>query len=202
VNDGLVSNASLIFGVAGANPDAAMVLLKRGPCRRVRDGGGEFVSVRSRRELFSTDRLERDGLAESGCRGAGAALIYKAKGLSGSEGERVAKQPSPIRTCWIHLPARNWGSIRRAGLAWARRSRRSLFAVGAAIPLLPFVFGAGASAADHCLADCRGPVRDRGDAVAFTGRGALVSGVRMLLLGALAGSVTFAVGKLFGVSVS
>jgi VIT1/CCC1 family predicted Fe2+/Mn2+ transporter len=75
------------------------------------------------------------------------------------------------------------------------------FAVGAGIPLLPFVF----AARDHALV-----VAGLLTALAlfavgatlslFTGRGALVSGARMLLLGGLAAAVTFGVGHLFGVS--
>ena len=77
VNDGLVSNASLIFGVAGANSDPAVVLLTG--VAGLTAGAfamatGEFVSVRSQRELFEyqigLERDELDGI--SGRRGAGA----------------------------------------------------------------------------------------------------------------------------------
>ena len=77
------------------------------------------------------------------------------------------------------------------------------FALGAAVPLLPFAFGAGARAL---------PIAGLLTAIAlfavgatlslFTGRAAVFSGTRMLLLGSLAAAVTFAVGKLFGVSIS
>jgi VIT1/CCC1 family predicted Fe2+/Mn2+ transporter len=211
VNDGLVSNASLIFGVAGASPDAAVVLLTG--VAGLTAGAfamatGEFVSVRSQRELFEYQiGLERDELAEyPDAEAQELALIYKAKGLSGSEAERVAKQLVADPEHALDTLAREELGLNpdELGSPWgAAISSLLSFAVGAAIPLLPFVFGAGARAL---------PITALLTAVAlfaigatlslFTGRGALVSGVRMLLLGALAGSVTFAVGKLFGVSVS
>jgi VIT1/CCC1 family predicted Fe2+/Mn2+ transporter len=211
VNDGLVSNASLIFGVAGANPDVAVVLLTG--VAGLTAGAfamatGEFVSVRSQRELFEYQiGLERAELAEyPDAEAQELALIYKAKGLSGSEAERVAKQLVADPEHALDTLAREELGLNpdELGSPWgAAISSLLSFAVGAAIPLLPFVFGAGARAL---------PITALLTAVAlfaigatlslFTGRGALVSGLRMLLLGALAGSVTFAVGKLFGVSVS
>ena len=211
VNDGLVSNASLIFGVAGASPDAAVVLLTGVAgltAGAFAMAAGEFVSVRSQRELFEYQiGLERDELAEyPDAEAQELALIYKAKGLSGSEAERVAKQLVADPEHALDTLAREELGLNpdELGSPWgAAISSLLSFAVGAAIPLLPFAFGAGARAL---------PITALLTAVAlfaigatlslFTGRGALVSGVRMLLLGALAGSVTFAVGKLFGVGVS
>jgi VIT1/CCC1 family predicted Fe2+/Mn2+ transporter len=211
VNDGLVSNASLIFGVAGANPDAAVVLLTGVAgltAGAFAMAAGEFVSVRSQRELFEYQiGLERDELAEyPDAEAQELALIYKAKGLSGSEAERVAKQLVADPEHALDTLAREELGLNpdELGSPWgAAISSLLSFAVGAAIPLSPFAFGAGARAL---------PITALLTAVAlfaigatlslFTGRGALVSGVRMLLLGGLAGGVTFAVGKLFGVSVS
>src|SRR5207253_1403978 len=97
INDGLVSNASLIFGVAGASSDPAVVLLTG--VAGLTAGAfamatGEFVSVRSQRELFEYQiALERDELKEyPDAEAQELALIYKAKGLSGAEAQRVAKQ--------------------------------------------------------------------------------------------------------------
>jgi VIT1/CCC1 family predicted Fe2+/Mn2+ transporter len=211
VNDGLVSNASLIFGVAGANPDAAVVLLTGVAgltAGAFAMAAGEFVSVRSQRELFEYQiGLEREELAEyPDAEAQELALIYKAKGLSGSEAERVAKQLVADPEHALDTLAREELGLNpdELGSPWgAAISSLLSFAVGAAIPLLPFVLGAGARAL---------PITALLTAVAlfaigatlslFTGRGALISGLRMMLLGGLAASVTFAVGKLFGVSVS
>ena len=211
VNDGLVSNASLIFGVAGASPDATVVLLTGVAgltAGAFAMAAGEFVSVRSQRELFEYQiGLEREELAEyPDAEAQELALIYKAKGLSGGEAERVAKQLVADPEHALDTLAREELGLNpdELGSPWgAAISSLLSFAVGAAIPLLPFVFGAGARALSITVFVTAVALFAIGATLSlFTGRGALASGVRMLLLGGLAGSVTFAVGKLFGVSVS
>ena len=97
VNDGLVSNASLILGVAGASSDAHVVLLTgvAGMCAGAfAMATGEYVSVRSQRELFEYQiGLERDELATyPEAEAQELALIYAAKGLPGKEASRLATQ--------------------------------------------------------------------------------------------------------------
>ena len=211
INDGLVSNASLIFGVAGASSDPAVVLLTG--VAGLTAGAfamatGEFVSVRSQRELFEYQiALERDELKEyPDAEAQELALIYKAKGLSGGEAERIAKQLVADPEHALDTLAREELGLNpdELGSPWgAAISSLLSFALGAAVPLLPFAFGAGARAL---------PIAGLLSALAlfavgatlslFTGRAALFSGARMLLLGSLAAAVTFAVGKLFGVSVA
>ena len=209
INDGLVSNASLIFGVAGASSDPAVVLLTGVAgltAGAFAMAAGEFVSVRSQRELFEYQiALERDELEEyPDAEAQELALIYKAKGLSGSEAERIAKQI--VADHALDTLAREELGLNpdELGSPWgAAISSLLSFAVGAAVPLLPFAFGAGARAL---------PIAGLLTAIAlfavgatlslFTGRAAMFSGARMLLLGSLAAAVTFAVGKLFGVSVA
>ena len=211
VNDGLISNASLIFGVAGASPDATVVLLTGVAgltAGAFAMAAGEFVSVRSQRELFEYQiGLEREELAEyPDAEAQELALIYKAKGLSGGEAERVAKQLVADPEHALDTLAREELGLNpdELGSPWgAAISSLLSFAVGAAIPLLPFVFGAGARALSITVLLTAVALFAIGATLSlFTGRGALASGLRMLLLGGLAGSVTFAVGKLFGVSVS
>jgi VIT1/CCC1 family predicted Fe2+/Mn2+ transporter len=211
INDGLVSNASLIFGVAGASSDPGVVLLTG--VAGLTAGAfamatGEFVSVRSQRELFEYQiALERDELKEyPDAEAQELALIYKAKGLSGSEAERIAKQLVADPEHALDTLAREELGLNpdELGSPWgAAVSSLLSFALGAAVPLLPFAFGAGARAL---------PIAGLLTAIAlfavgatlslFTGRAAVFSGARMLLLGSLAAAVTFAVGKLFGVSVA
>ena len=211
INDGLVSNASLIFGVAGASSDPAVVLLTG--VAGLTAGAfamatGEFVSVRSQRELFEYQiALERDELKEyPDAEAQELALIYKAKGLSGAEAQRVAKQLVADPEHALDTLAREELGLNpdELGSPWgAAISSLLSFALGAAVPLLPFAFGAGARAL---------PIAGLLTAIAlfavgatlslFTGRAAVFSGARMLLLGSLAAAVTFAVGKLFGVSVT
>src|ERR1700737_3713088 len=208
VNDGLVSNASLIFGVAGANPDAAIVLLSGVAgltAGAFAMAAGDFVSVRSQRELFEYQiGLERDELAEyPDAEAQELALIYRAKGLSEVEAKRLARKivsdpaeaPDPLAREGVGLNPDELGS------PWGAAVSSFLsFAVGAAIPLASFLFGAGARALPiSALLTALALFAVGATLSLFTGRGAFFSGARMLILGAFAVAVTFGVGKLFGV---
>jgi predicted membrane protein (TIGR00267 family) len=77
------------------------------------------------------------------------------------------------------------------------------FAAGSAIPLLPFVFHAGSAALNIAIGLTAVALFAVGATLSlFTGRNALLSGLRMLAIGAAAGGVTFLVGRLLGVSVA
>jgi VIT1/CCC1 family predicted Fe2+/Mn2+ transporter len=211
INDGLVSNASLIFGVAGATADPSVVLLTGiagMTAGAFAMAAGEFVSVRSQRELFEYQiGLEREELKEyPDAEAQELALIYKAKGLSGGEAKRVAKQLVADPEHALDTLAREELGLNpdELGSPWgAAISSLLSFAVGAVVPLLPFAFGAGIHALAIAGALSAVALFGVGATLSlFTGRGALLSGARMLLLGVLAAAVTFAVGKLFGVSVA
>ena len=210
INDGLVSNASLIFGVAGASSDPAVVLLT-GVAGMTAGAfamaAGEFVSVRSQRELFEYQiSLERDELKEyPDAEAQELALIYKAKGLSGGEAERVAKQLVADPEHALDTLAREELGLNpdELGSPWgAAISSLLSFALGAAVPLLPFALAAGRHALTIAGALTAVALFGVGATLSlFTGRAAVFSGTRMLLLGALAAAVTYAVGKLFGVGL-
>jgi VIT1/CCC1 family predicted Fe2+/Mn2+ transporter len=211
INDGLVSNASLIFGVAGASADPSVVLLTGIAgltAGAFAMAAGEFVSVRSQRELFEYQiGLERDELKEyPDAEAQELALIYKAKGLSGGEAQRVAKKLVADPEHALDTLAREELGLNpdELGSPWgAAVSSLLSFAIGASIPLLPFVFHAGAPSLAIAGALTAVALFAVGATLSlFTGRGAVRSGARMLLLGGLAALVTFGVGKLFGVSVS
>jgi VIT1/CCC1 family predicted Fe2+/Mn2+ transporter len=211
INDGLVSNASLIFGVAGASADPYVVLLTG--VAGLTAGAfamatGEFVSVRSQRELFEYQiGLEREELKEyPDAEAQELALIYRAKGLSGGEAQRMAKKLVSDPEHALDTLAREELGLNpdELGSPWgAAISSLLSFAVGAAIPLLPFVFGTGAKALLIAGALTAVALFAVGATLSlFTGRAAVASGARMLLLGGLAAAVTFGVGRIFGVSIS
>ncbi|HEX8012985.1 MAG TPA: VIT1/CCC1 transporter family protein [Casimicrobiaceae bacterium] len=211
INDGLVSNASLIFGVTGASADAGVVLLT-GVAGLVAGAfamaTGEFVSVRSQRELFEYQiGLERAELKEyPDAEAQELALIYKAKGLSGSEAQRVAKKLVSDPEHALDTLAREELGLNpdELGSPWgAALASFFSFALGAAIPLVPFALRAGALALPIAAASTALSLFLVGATLSlFTGRAAVASGARMLLLGALAAAVTFGIGKLFGASPS
>jgi VIT1/CCC1 family predicted Fe2+/Mn2+ transporter len=211
INDGLVSNASLIFGVAGASADPSVVLLTG--IAGLTAGAfamatGEFVSVRSQRELFEYQiGLEREELKEyPDAEAQELALIYKAKGLSGGEAQRMAKKLVSDPEHALDTLAREELGLNpdELGSPWgAAISSLLSFALGAAIPLLPIALGVGAKALPIAAALTAVALFAVGATLSlFTGRAAIASGARMMLLGGLAAAVTFGVGRLFGVSLS
>lgn len=210
VNDGLVSNASLILGVAGASPDPHVVVLTgvAGMCAGAfAMAAGEYVSVRSQRELFEHQiGLERDELEQyPEAEAQELALIYAAKGLPVAEATRLAQQIIADPEHALDTLAREELGLNPAelGSPWGAAISSFLsFAAGALLPLAPFLLVPGGRALPVALAITALALFCIGGLLSlFTGRNALYSGLRMLLLGALAGGVTFLVGHYAGVSV-
>jgi VIT1/CCC1 family predicted Fe2+/Mn2+ transporter len=210
VNDGLVSNASLIFGVAAANPSPTFVLLAGVAgltAGAFAMAAGEYVSVRSQRELFEYQiALERDELAEyPDAEAQELALIYAAKGVPAREASRLAKKLVADPATALDTLAREELGLNPAelGSPWgAALSSLFSFAAGAAIPLLPFALGT-AQALPIAIGLTALALFGVGAVLSlFTGRRALASGARMLLLGGLAAAVTYGVGRVFGVATS
>jgi VIT1/CCC1 family predicted Fe2+/Mn2+ transporter len=210
VNDGLVSNASLILGVAGASADAQVVLLTgvAGMCAGAfAMATGEYVSVRSQRELFEYQiGLERDELAQyPEAEAQELALIYAAKGLPAEEASRLATKMIADPEHALDTLAREELGLNpdELGSPWgAAISSFVSFAAGALLPLAPFMMVPGPSALPAAIAVTAVALFAVGALLSlFTGRHALRSGARMLALGGLAGAVTYVVGHLAGVSL-
>jgi VIT1/CCC1 family predicted Fe2+/Mn2+ transporter len=210
INDGLVSNASLILGVAGANADPKIVLLTgvAGMCAGAfAMAAGEYVSVRSQRELFEYQiGLEREELAQyPEAEAQELALIYVAKGLPAKEAHRLAMQLVADPEHALDTLAREELGLNpdELGSPWgAAVSSFLAFAAGALLPLLPFVVAPGPRALAVAVGITGVALFAVGALLSlFTGRNAIFSGARMLALGGLAGAVTFAIGKLAGVTL-
>lgn len=211
VNDGLVSNASLILGVAGASSDPKIILLS-GIAGLLAGAfsmaAGEFVSVRSQREMFEYQiGLEREELKEYPLEEAEElALIYEAKGLAEAEARDLA-------TKLIGDPERALDTLAREelglnpdelGSPWGAAFFSFFsFAAGALVPLLPFLFFAGPASLTTLIGLTGASLFLVGAALSlFTGRNAVLGGLRMLLIGAGAGGVTFLIGRWLGVNLS
>ena len=210
VSDGLVGNVSLILGVAGASGDARLVLMSG--VAGVAAGAfamaaGEYVSVRSQRELFEHQiALERDDLKPyPEAEAQELALIYAAKGLPQKEATKLAKKIAADPRHALDTLAREELGLNPAepgSPAGAAASSFLAFAAGAALPLVPFLFLSGARALQTGVAVAAVALFAIGATLSlFTGRSAWYSGTRMLALGALAGGVTYALGHLFGVAL-
>jgi vacuolar iron transporter family protein len=210
VNDGLVSNASLILGVAGANPEPSIVVLTgiAGMCAGAfAMAAGEYVSVRSQRELFEYQiGLERDELHQyPEAEAQELALIYAAKGLPIADATRLAQQIVADPDHALDTLAREELGLNpdELGSPWGAAIASFLsFAAGALLPLAPFVATPGPRALPLAIGITAVTLFGVGALLSlFTGRNALYSGARMLFLGTIAGAVTFAIGRLAGVAV-
>lgn len=209
-NDGLVSNFSLIMGVAGAAPGQGVILLA-GTAGMLAGAfsmaAGEYVSVRSQRELFEHEiRKERDELENSPDEERKELeLIYRAKGIPREQAAQLAASIIGNPDSALDTLAREELGLDPSDLGspWtAAISSFLAFVAGAVIPLLPFFFlqglhGVAASAALSALA-----LFTVGALIAFfTGKGALYGGFRMALIGGAVALVTHTLGRLIGVSL-
>ena len=211
VNDGLVSNFSLVMGVAGGTSNSDIILLA-GVAGLLAGAfsmaAGEYVSMRSQRDLneqsLAMEEAElRDWPEEEE---EELALIYRAKGLPRDESERIAKQIMARPDVALETMAREELGLdpsKLGGSPWrAAASSFMAFLAGASVPILPYVFGSGDAA--FALSGIMG-------AAALLGVGGLLSGLtgksvrwgalRMLLAGGAAASVTYGVGSLIGVTI-
>jgi len=143
-NDGLLSNFSLVMGIAGANAEPRFVLLA-GVAGLLAGASsmaaGEYVSVQSQRELYEQQiAIEREELEMSPDEEREElALIYQAKGIPSGEAEELAKRIISNPETAIDTLAREELGLDPAGLGspWvAAASSFVAFAGGAAIPVI------------------------------------------------------------------
>lgn len=211
VSDGLVSNAALIMGVAGAAADPRIVLLS-GAAGLIAGAfsmaAGEFVSVRSQREMYEYQiGLEREELEQyPEEEAAELALIYEARGVPRDAAKELASALTAEPEQALLTLAREELGLNPEDLGsplGAAASSFLSFAAGAAIPLLPYVFGGGENALQIAVALTAAALFAVGAVLSlFTGRSALMSGARMLAIGLAAGGVTHLVGRLLGVTLA
>jgi vacuolar iron transporter family protein len=211
VNDGLVSNLSLIFGVAGAGVDNEVVIvagiagLLAGAFSM---GSGEYISVRVQREVY--ERLIHLEAHEIGSdpeeEQAELAELYARKGVPRAVAETIAAELMKDPEVALETHAREeLGLDPQDGLGSPTAAAGSsflAFAVGAFVPLLPFIITSGNVAVVAAAVLSGVALFAVGAAMSYlTGRSSLVSGLRMLLVGTLAAGITYLVGKLLDVSV-
>ncbi len=211
MNDGLLSNLSLMLGVAGAGvgPHAVVVTGFAGLLAGAFSmAAGEYTSVASQRDLLTRQvALERREIEEAPEEEAAElTLLFKQKGLSTEQASRAAqeivKHPESALDTLVReelgLDPEDLGSPWGAAI-----SSFGMFAVGAIVPVVPFLF-LGSAPATAVAAGLSGAVLALvGGLVGFlSGTGIVRSAGRMVGLAALAAGVTYLVGRLFGASIS
>lgn len=210
-NDGLVSNLSLVMGVAGAELSGQSILVT-GLAGLLAGAGsmalGEWLSVQSSRELFQHQiAIEAQELAERPAEEQEElTLIYQAKGLSETQARELAGQLLSNQSSALDTLAREELGVdpeELGGSAWeAAVTSFILFAMGAIVPVIPFVFLSGGLAVLTSLVLSAVGLFIIGASITLmTGRSVLYSGLRMVLFGLAAAALTFGIGRLIGVSI-
>ncbi|MFC5995111.1 VIT1/CCC1 transporter family protein [Pseudonocardia hispaniensis] len=210
-NDGLLSNLSLVVGVAGSGVAASTVMITG--LAGLLAGAfsmalGEWVSVQSSRELVERQlELEADEIASLPEEEIEELrLIYQARGLPEEEAYSVAKQVMDDPDIALDTLAREELGIdpdERGGNPWtAALTSFGLFAIGAVIPVLPFFWlGTWPGVLVSAAAGAVGLFALGAATTLFTGRGMLRSGLRQTALGLIAAAATYGLGTLLGVAV-
>jgi vacuolar iron transporter family protein len=169
---------------------------------------GEWISVKSQRELYEREiAMEKDELQHfPEEEREELALIYRAKGVDREEAEALAARLMSRPDTALDTLVREELGIDPSELVspWtAGLSSFVTFALGAFIPVIPFIVGSGAAALGAAAALAAVMLLAVGAAISvFTGRPGLWNGARMLLIGALSAGATYGVGRLVGVGVS
>jgi VIT1/CCC1 family predicted Fe2+/Mn2+ transporter len=170
---------------------------------------GEWISVQSSRELYEKQiRIEKEEIASSPEEEVEElALIYQARGLEEAPARELAKQIMSNRETALETLSREELGIdpeELGGSAWeAAITSFVLFAVGAIIPVFPYMFTSGMTAVGLSALFSAAGLFVIGAAITlFTGRPVWQAGLRQVVFGLAAAAVTFLIGKLIGVNVA
>lgn len=211
-NDGLVSNFSLVMGIAGATNGQKEVLLTG--IAGLLAGAlsmalGEWISVKSSQELYENQmQLELEEL-ETNPEGEEKelVLIYISKGIPKEQAEKMAKDVmSNIDHAHEVLIKEELGinpdDLKGSAMEAAVTSF-FLFGIGAILPVIPFFFFTGSKAIVLSTILSAFGLFIIGAAITlFTGKSVWFSGFRQVLFGLVAAAITFGIGKLIGVSIA
>ena len=210
-NDGLVSNTCLVMGVAGAAAEPGIIVLT-GVAGLLAGAfsmaAGEYISMLSQREMFEyqiaqeADELKRYPEEEA----EELALIYAARGIPKEEARKLAKMLIANPEQALDTLAREELGLNPDDLGspiGAAVSSFIAFAIGASLPLIPFLLGFGGNKV-VIAAGVSGVALFVVGAILslFSGKSALVGGLRMVLIGAAAAAATYFIGSLFNVATT
>jgi VIT1/CCC1 family predicted Fe2+/Mn2+ transporter len=207
VNDGLVSNTSLVMGFAGSGA-AGRTILFAGLAGLFAGAFsmavGEYISMRSQREAYEREiALEADELRDDPeAEAEELALIYRAKGLDADEAKRVATTIMKDHDTALETMAREELGLDPAelGSPWsAAVSSLIAFALGAVVVVIPYLLGSGTAALVTAVVLAASALFTVGSALGMlNGRTALRSGARQLLIGGGAAVVVYLIGQVIG----
>lgn len=207
VNDGLISNLSLILGVVGANTSHHYVILTgvagllAGACSM---GAGEYISVRSQREIFeyqiAIEKKELEEYPEEEKKEL--SLIYQARGIPQTDADKLAALMINNPETGLNTLAREELGLNPSDLVspvGAMVASFVSFAIGAMIPLTPFLLMHSMHVLWVSIALTAISLFSIGLILSlFTNQNPFMAGLRMLIVGVIAGGLTFTIGSWFG----
>lgn len=210
INDGLVSNLALVMGFAGATAENQLIVLA-GVAGLLAGAfsmaAGEYVSMQSQKELFERQiELEREELRFMPDKEKGElAALYRSKGLSDDEAELVATRlmQDPEHALDTKIREELGLDPDELGSPWGAGIYSFVaFALGAVVPLVPFLVTEGLVAIVLSVTLALASLFIVGALVSLlTGRSLLFSGLRQVAIGGAAAFVTYVVGSAIGVSL-
>jgi len=211
-NDGLVSNFSLVMGIAGATAGQQGVLLAG--VAGLLAGGlsmalGEWISVKSSQELHENQmQVEMDEL-ETNPDGERQeiALIYRAKGIPEEQAHQMATEIMSDKHQAHQFLVKEELGINPDELEGSAMEAAAysfvLFSIGAVIPVIPFIFTNGLNAILLSVGMSAAGLFLIGGAITlFTGKSVWFSGFRQVLFGLAAAAITFTIGHFIGVAIA
>ncbi len=219
-NDGLVSNLALVMGIGATGVSSTFVLfsgiagLLAGALSM---GAGEYVSVRSQRELLEASKPTQVTLSAAKSLDIDAnelVLVYRARGMSKEAAEHRAAERMGLYTCdcdpslslqpeKMEEAGTDEHETVGTGLG-AAISSFCFFASGAIIPVLPYLFGMSGLAAVVLSCTLVGIALVLTGSIVglLSGASPLKRGLRQLAIGLGAAAVTYVLGLVFGTSVA
>ena len=212
VSDGLVSNVSLILGMAGAASTQPGIVRLAGLAGLIAGSvsmaAGEFVSMRAQRELFEREldmerrEIRRRPLVEQ----VELADIYAARGVEPETAMKLASEMMRDPGLALETHAREELGIDPRSLGSPLRAAVSsfvTFSLGALVPLLPWFFASGTAATIASLVLAGLAAIGVGCLLArFTGRSRLFTASRQLAFSMVPAAITYGIGTAIGVGVT
>lgn len=210
-NDGLVSNLSLVMGVAGAAQGGGTVLIAGVAgllAGSISMALGEWLSVQSSREYYQRQiDIEAEELENSPEEEMNElTLLYQAKGISEAEARKMAEKVFADKDTALDVLVKEELGINKdelGGSAYqAAIASFILFSVGAFIPLFPFFFRSDNVAIILSIVGSTFGLFAIGGLITFfTGKSFFYAGLRQIVFGLFAAAITFSIGKAIGVGV-
>ena len=211
ISDGLVSNVSLILGIAGASTDPSIIRVAGISgllAGAVSMAAGEYVSLQAQKELVERELLIEKKSIDTNLEAETEELksIYEERGIDSDLAEEVARQIMSNSEIALEVHVReelgvNPGQLGNPLLAAA--SSFVSFSFGAFVPLIPWLIGEGNSAIwTSAIMGIFSTALVGGVLARLSGRSVFKTSTRQMLVAAAACLVTYLIGSLLGTSIT